>query len=97
MTASKLMPGDKVNVIGGTYAGCTAVMIKVTKHMCQIRLSEIGGHVAEVDTVRMLSWNVEKVEDQNPQEELLIEIMLMRERLDELLDLFNKLHIKKGG
>jgi hypothetical protein len=94
MIATKLMLGDKVNVVGGTYVGCTAVIVKVTKHMYQIRLLSFGGHVGEVDLVYMMSWDVEKVEDPNPRDELLIEITVMRDRLDELLDLFNKLHVK---
>ena len=94
MSATKLMLGDKVYVVGGTYVGCTAVIVKVTKHMYQIRLLSFGGHDGEVDLVRMMSWDVEKVEDPNPRDELLVEISVTRDRLDELLDLFNKLHVK---
>ena len=65
--------------------------------MYQIRLSVLGGYADEVDVVRIMSWNVEKVEDEKEHKELLVEIMLMRVHLDELLDRFSKLHIKKGG
>jgi len=65
--------------------------------MYQIRLSVLGGYADEVDVVRIMSWNVEKVEDEKEHKELLVEIMLMRDHLGELLDRFSKLHIKKGG
>jgi len=68
-----------------------------SQHMYQIRLSVLGGYADEVDVVRIMSWNVEKVEDEKEHKELLVEIMLMRDHLGELLDRFSKLHIKKGG
>jgi hypothetical protein len=66
MNASKLMPGDKVKVVGGSYVSHTTVIIKVTKHMYQIRLSALARHVEEIDVVCMMLWNVEKVEDPTP-------------------------------
>jgi ribosomal protein L24 len=96
MSASKLMPGDKVNIIGGNYVGRTAVILRVTKHMYQIRLSALGGYPDEVDVVRVMSWNVEKQEGDKECNELLVEIMLMRDCLDDLLDRFSKLHVRNG-
>jgi hypothetical protein len=96
MSASKLMPGDKVNIVGGNYVGCTVVILRVMKHMYRIRLSALGGYPDEVDVVHVMSWNVEKQKVDKERDELLVEIMLMRVRLDDLLDCFSKLHVRKG-
>ena len=47
--------------------------------------------------VCVMSWNVEKQEVDKERDELLVEIMLMRCHLDDSLDCFSKLHVRKGG
>jgi hypothetical protein len=38
MTPTTFIGGDKVKVVGGTSAGHSAVVLKVTKHMVQLQL-----------------------------------------------------------
>jgi hypothetical protein len=72
---------DWVNVIGGSYNGRSAIIVKVTKHMYQIRLLHSVGNKDEVVVVRVMKWNVEIVRDEvsDPSLSLVSELAAMRD------------------
>jgi hypothetical protein len=95
MSAVKLVPGDQVRVIGGVYTGCDATIVKVTKHMYQIHLVPFVGSGTDHDVVRVMSWNVEGKKVLVTADELVSEVLLLRDQFATILELFEKLEVKK--
>ncbi len=82
--------GAKVTIIGGSYVGRCAVVIKVTKHMYKIQLLCSG------EQVRVMKWNVEKKAAAFIDVSLEEELEAMKNTIDVLLEQFRVLKFNKG-
>jgi ribosomal protein L24 len=102
MTPTSLIVGDKVKVVGGTYAGYSAVVLKVTKHMVQLQLlrrNVVNGNEL-LNQVWVMKWNVEKASSSSGIESssspLVAELEALRDQIDAMLQLFGKLNVING-
>jgi ribosomal protein L24 len=83
--------GAQVIVIGGSYVGHCAVVIKVTKHMYKILLLCSG------EQVRVMKWNVETMNKMQPSliSSLEVELDAMKNTIDVLLEQIRILKLTK--
>lgn len=90
MTLATLIVGK---LIGGSYVGRSAIIIKVTMHMHKIQLLPSG------DQVCVMKWNVKKIPsvECNLLSSILEELEAMKPHIDFLLDQYRGLQEKKEG
>ena len=83
--------GAKVTIIGASYVGRCAVVIKVTKHMYKIQLLCSG------EQVRVMKWNVETMNKVQPSSisSLEVELDAMKNTIDVLLEQIRILKLTK--
>jgi len=103
MTPTTFIVGDKVKVVGGTYAGHSAVVLKVTKHMILLQLlrHNICNGNECFHQVRVMKWNVEKASSSSgivsSSSPLVAELEAMRDQINAMLQLFGKLNVINGA